>query len=419
MTRPASSASEKITLPNEAELSGKWRVLILLSIAELFGMATWLSASAVVPTLSEIWNLDGGGEAWLTMSVQLGFVVGAFGSAVLNVADRYDARWLFAGSAIVAGLATLVIALAADGLMLAIPLRLLTGLALAGVYPVGMKIMATWTTHDRGLGIGLLVGALTIGTALPHLFRTFGDLSEWKLVLYLTAGFAGLAALIAIFFVREGPYATPAPRIRLSYIKDILRDKSLVRANLGYLGHMWELYAVWTWLPVFLLASFEASDIDPVWAGLMAFIFIAIGGPGSIVAGSLADRFGRTTVTSASLLISGGSAAITGFLFGASPWLLVPILLIWGFAIVADSAQFSACVTELADREYVGTALTLQTSMGFLLTLFTIRLVPVIEGRIGWEWAFIVLAIGPVIGIISMWSLRQLPEARALASGNR
>jgi MFS family permease len=385
----------------------KWTAIWILLLAELLSMAVWFSASAVAPALSTLWKLDDSGRAWLTMSVQAGFVAGALLSALLNLSDRVSAPLLFAFSALAASLSTALIPAIANGLGAAVALRFLTGFFLAGVYPVGMKIVATWTKEDRGLGIGLLVGALTLGSATPQLLNALGVSGDWKLLLYVASASAAAGGIIAGIFVREGPNRTEAPPFRWSYAAAILRDRPVLLANLGYLGHMWELYAMWAWIAAFVHSS-------PI-----AFFAIAAGAPGSVIAGKLADRVGRTTITIASMAISAACALIIGFVYHSASGALAIVAIIWGFAIVADSAQFSACVTELGAREYLGTALTLQTSLGFLLTMFTIRLVPWVESRIGTQWSFSVLALGPLAGIVAMIALRRSPASLKIAGGKR
>lgn len=402
--------------------ASRLRQLALLAVVELLVMGLWFSATAVVPELRDAWELDAAGGAWLTMSVQMGFVAGALLSAALTLSDLWDPRRLLAGSAILGAAATVAIAAFADGLALALPLRFLTGMALAGVYPPGMKLMAGWFREDRGMAIGILVGALTVGTAMPHLLRPLGGIGEWRSVLYLAAGLAIAGAALAAVSVRAGPHQAPAAPFDPRAVRRILRDPATMLANGGYFGHMLELYAVWTWVPVFLAASFAADGrpaSTPTLAALLSFATIAIGGLGAWTAGVAADRIGRTAITSASMLASGACCLLAGLLFAGSPWLLGGLCLAWGFAIVADSAQFSACVTELAEPSYVGTALTLQTAIGFLLTVVTIRLLPAWQEALGWRWAFAPLAVGPALGTLSMLRLRARPEAERLAGGRR
>ena len=407
----------KINNIQPESIPNKWRTLLLLSFAEFLAMAVWFSASSVVVPLTDAWGLNSNGQAWLTMSVQIGFVVGALVSSVLTLADRIPAHILFTASAISAGIMTALIPLLADGLTLALIFRFLTGVFLAGVYPVGMKIMTTWTRADRGLGIGLLVGALTLGSASPHLLTIFGGISEWQPVLYLASALAIIGGLIGIIFIKEGPFKSPSPKFNIKDIRKILSNRDVMLANIGYLGHMWELYAMWAWILTFLQASYQISGVAQEWASVLTFGVIGIGGLGSLIAGKLADKIGRTTVTTISLVVSGSCAIVIGQFFGGSPILIAGIALLWGFAIVADSAQFSACVTELCDRQYIGTALTLQTSLGFLLTLITIRALPNVENAVGWEWAFAFLALGPIIGIWAMQTLRKSPTKLNLAGG--
>jgi MFS family permease len=415
-----SAAFPNLAGPGRAAAAGqrrKWRALLLLSVVQLLGMSVWFSASAVVPALTALWRLDDTGRAWVTISVQLGFVAGALVSALLNVSDRIAPPRLLAASSALAGLCTLMIPALHAGFAATLVLRFLSGLFLAGVYPVGMKIVASWTREDRGVGIGLLVGAIVLGSATPHLVRAWVPAQHWHEVLQVAAASAFAGALLALALVREGPYRTASAPFDFRYILKIATQRDIVLANVGYLGHMWELYAMWSWTPIFLAAHLQRAGHTPALASWVSFAVIAAGAPASFLAGKFADRWGRTTITLVSLATSGACALVAGLLFAGSSSLLVLLCLLWGFAVVADSAQFSACVTELCDPVYTGTALTFQTSLGFLLTSLTIWLVPALQHRFGWPLAFGALALGPAVGAWAMAALRASPSAAKLAGG--
>jgi len=286
-----------------------------------------------------------------------------------------------------------------------------------------MKIAAGWFKEGRGWAIGILVGALTLGSASPHLVRWAVPPAAWRIVLIVAAMSAVAGGLLVLFVPNDGPYAAPSPPFSLAAAPRILRDRAVALANLGYLGHMWELYAMWTWIAVFVAESERArlgaqADVTAR-AALVTFAVVGSGAIGCWLGGKYADARGRTVVTSVAMLVSGSCALVVGLLFGAPLVALAPLLLVWGVSIVADSAQFSAAVSELAPRDYVGTALTLQTSLGFLLTCATIYLLPMVARAIGWRWSMSVLAIGPALGVWAMLALRRRPESLRLAGGRR
>ncbi len=378
-------------------------------------MSLWFSGSAVVPALSSEWQLSPSQISWISIAVQLGFVAGTLISATLNLADIISTRHLLAVSAFLGAAVNGVFGLYVHDPGLAIVLRFATGVCLAGVYPPGMKIMATWFRERRGMALGVLVGALTMGKATPYLVNALGS-ANWRSNVLFVSLLAVIGGLIVLFFVEDGPYALPAAKFDVSQIVRVFGNRGVRLASFGYFGHMWELYAMWIWVPVMIRASLATHNGDPRLAEVGSFIVIGAGAVGCVVAGLLADRVGRTLVTSWAMAISGTCCLVIGFLYGGNPWVLLLVAAIWGATVVADSAQFSSCVTELGDPQYIGTALTVQMCIGFLLTTISIELVPKVND---WRYAFMILAAGPLFGVISMLRLRQLPEAVKIAQGKR
>jgi MFS family permease len=387
------------------------RALLLLAFAEFLAMSLWFAASAVSPQIAREWHLDAASAAWLTLAVQLGFVAGTLISAIFNIPDVFTTRHVFAASALCGAIANFLMATMSHGVASAIALRFITGLFLAGVYPPGMKLIATWFREGRGLALGVLVGALTLGKASPYLINAIGS-SRWRTNVACTSLLAVGASAIVAFFVREGPFALPRQPFDISQVTAVFSNRGVRLANFGYFGHMWELYAMWTWVPAMLRASFALSGDRPLLADAGSFIVIGSGAIGCVVAGRLADRLGRANIASAAMAISGTCCVVIGFLYGGPAIALLVVAAIWGASVVADSAQFSACVTELADPRYIGTALTMQTCIGFLITTISIRLMPLVVNAAGWRLGFIVLAPGPFLGIVAMMRLRNVAMGR-------
>jgi MFS family permease len=381
---------------------GRRRALGYLAIALVLAMTTWFSASAVIPQLRDDWGLGDTGAAWLTIAVQLGFVVGALVSSVLNLPDVVPARLVLLGGATGAAAANLGIA-AVSGAAGAVPLRFLTGFFLAGVYPPALKLMSTWFKEGRGTALGILVGALTVGSATPHLVNGVGGL-DWQTVIVATSALTLAGGLLAFLVVREGPHRFPAAVFDPHKARLVFANRGVRLASLGYFGHMWELYAMWAWFVVFFSATVESGSA----AAYAAFAVIGIGGLGCWAGGILGDRIGRPETTAGMMVVSGTCALVIGLVTGAPGWVVLLVGLVWGFAVVADSAQFSTLVTERADQAYVGTALTMQLAVGFTLTVATIWLVPVFEDAVGWRWAFAFLVPGPALGVLAMLRLRRV-----------
>ncbi|MCZ6567095.1 MAG: MFS transporter [Actinobacteria bacterium] len=395
--------------------SAQRRALATIAVGQLFALSLWFSASAVAPQLRDLWSLDTGQEAGLTLAVQLGFVVGALLSAVFNLADVIPSRRLFLFSAVGGALANLgLLFMSESTVMVTLGLRFLTGVFLAGVYPAGLKVMAGWFKAGRGMALGVLVGALTLGSASPHLVRGLG--LEWQGVVIAASAFTFIAAGM-MTRVGDGPHEVPTQSFQWHQLGLVVRNRGVRLSTYGYLGHQWELYAMWTWTAAFLAASASAFGGSYGSIPLITFAVIGVGGFGSWWAGSLADRLGRTRVAGGAMVVSGTCAALTPLVFGTAPWVVLPFMLVWGLTVVADSAQFSTMVVETAEDAVRGTALTLQTAVGFLLTLVTIRWVPAIAESVGWQWAFPILAIGPALGVVAMVRLARSPQARQLAGG--
>jgi MFS family permease len=395
-----------------------WRMLVILTGAVILSMTTWFSATAILPQLTAQLQLSGLAQTWMTNGVQLGFVAGALTLSLFNLPDIAPLRLLMGVAAALAALCNLAL-LAAPSAEWAIALRMLTGIALAGVYPPALKLIATWFVRGRGLAMGAMIGGLTLGSAFPHLLRALMGGLDWRYVVGAASALTLVGAILFLAFVHEGPHPFSRAVFDPRQIGRVVRNRAVALANLGYFGHMWELYAAWGWFLAFASAATVTAGLGPSEVSLLVFAMVGVGFFGCLVGGWLADRIGRTATTSLMMAASGLCALAIGFTFGGPFWLFVLVALVWGATIIGDSAQFSAMTTEVGDADLIGTALAFQLGIGFALTIVSLTIVPMIAGAIGWQWAFVVLAPGPAIGIVAMLILRRLPEATKIAQGKR
>ncbi|WP_131106681.1 MFS transporter [Ornithinimicrobium sufpigmenti] len=368
----------------------------------LLGMATWFSAGAVVPQLVAEFSLTGSQTAWLTLGVQVGFVLGALTLAISSLADRIGPRQLLALGAAAAGFVNLLLLVATEGWQV-IAIRVLTGACLAAVYPPATKAIATWFRTSRALAIGVMLGALTLGSASPHLVATAGGLS-WTFVVVGTSTLSLLACLVAALVAKDGPYPFPEAQFSFSQARKAFSSRPVLLTSIGYFGHMWELYAMWSWFGLFIGTILTSDSGQPASrsASLVTFLVIGIGALGCLLGGWLAEKRGSAWVASLSMWVSGSCALVIGWLADGPVWLVIAIGLIWGFSIIPDSPQYSALVTQVADQRYVGSTLTLQMALGYIVTIPVVWLTPLLYARVGWGWTFTLLALGPMVGLIAM-----------------
>jgi MFS family permease len=379
-------------------------MLLLVAAAEVLGMTLWFSATAAAPQIAREFALDEGWRAWLTMAVQAGFVAGTLVTAVTNAADAINARRLFALGCLAGAACNAAIAAAPTAGAIFV-LRFCTGAALAWVYPPGMKIAAGWFRERRGTALGIVVGAVGLGSAFPHLLASLGGGWSWRMLVVASSVLALGGGAIVAFGVTDGPHLSASSPFDRHALRVVLTSRGTRLAMLGYFGHMWELYAMWTWIAAFAAASLGTAATT---GSAVAFVTIATGAVGCVVAGFWADRWGKARIAGAAMLVSAACALASPAFYGAPLAALLVLAMVWGFAVVADSAQFSALVTEHTPRTHVGTALTLQTSAGFLLTMVSMRLVPPIAELAGWKWVFLILVPGPLLGAVAMKAMEKL-----------
>ena len=377
------------------------RILIAIIGAQFAGTSLWFAGNAILGDLQRSLNLPSTALGPMISSVQLGFIVGTLVFALFGVADRFSPRLVFLVSAIAGAGFNLGIAFAPGDLMPILCLRFMTGFALAGIYPVGMKIAAGWYKSGLGAALGWLVGALVLGTALPHGVRAIGADLAWQTVLATVSAVAAGGGIALFLLVPDGPFLTKGGEFNPKALVTLFRDQKLRAAAFGYFGHMWELYAFWAVVPLLIAASGVSERATSAWS----FAVIAVGFFGCGLGGLVSLQHGSAFVSRAMLLVSGGMCLASPFVIGRWEGMSLAALLLWGFTVVGDSPQFSTHVAKSAPRTQVGTALTIVNSIGFAITIPAIELLTRLSNQWAPETAMLILVPGPVFGL---WASRKM-----------
>ena len=382
----------------------------VIVIAQLFGTSLWFSANSAAGSLMHAWGISEADMGLLTNAVQLGFILGTLSFALSGLADRFDASRIFTICALLGALANALFALSADGLGSGLPLRFAVGFCLAGVYPLGMKLVVSWVPERAGTVLAQLVGMLTLGSALPHGIRLAGADWSWQSTILVSSALALVAAAM-IWHLGDGPHlrrAAGAPRIRLGRVLTAFTIPQFRASALGYFGHQWELYAFWTLVPALLISSGLALPSTPALSGY-AFLIIGIGSVGCIAGGWWSQSIGSARVAASALAVSALCCALFPLVAIIAPHGLLALLLLWGATVVADSPHFSALSAKACPPEIVGSALTLQNALGFAITMISIQIGTALVTSLGTYTAWLLLP-GPLLGL---WGLAPLWRQRS------
>jgi len=380
----------------------KW-ILPVIVASQLLCTSLWFAGNAIMPDIIRNFNLDASFLAALTSAVQFGFIVGTLVFAVLTVSDRFSPSLVFFICSIIGGVFNLGITIQGIHSVELLLFRFLTGFFLAGIYPVGMKIASDYYQKGLGKSLGLLVGALVVGTASPHLLKSMTTHLPWKYVIFSTSFFSGLGGGAMLLLVPAGPYRRVSQKINFTAFLTGFSNINFKSASFGYFGHMWELYTFWAFLPVMLETNKKIYHKIDLNIPLLSFLIIAFGGLACVLSGLLSERFGAKKIATISLLLSCLCCIFSPlFLFSEKSSVLVAFLFFWGLMVIADSPLYSTLVARNAPEELRGTSLTMVNCVGFAITIISIELLSTLSKSVSQQYIYSLLAIGPIFGLIAL-----------------